>query len=101
MDITAPFVLELGGTLVLEWDGERITLSRRNLRTGLQESRYWRGNLQQLQLLCDRCSIEIFINQGEGVMTCSYFPSGQPHAIFKGNAELCLQHWLLSSPMLE
>ncbi|AJJ61384.1 sucrose-6-phosphate hydrolase [Yersinia aldovae] len=101
VDITAPFVLELGGTLVLEWDGERITLSRRNLRTGLQESRYWRGNLQQLQLLCDRCSIEIFINQGEGVMTCSYFPSGQPHAIFKGNAELCLQHWLLSSPMLE
>ena len=101
VDVSAPFILGLGDEMMLVWDGERITLSRRNLRTGLQEFRYWRGQLQQLQLLCDSCSIEIFINQGEAVMTTCYFPTEDPIAIFNGNAELRLQHWLLSSPMLE
>ncbi|EKN4031808.1 glycoside hydrolase family 32 protein [Yersinia enterocolitica] len=99
--VSAPFTLELGNTLLLEWDGARLILSRNNLRTGLREFRYWRGQLQQLQLLCDRCSIEIFINQGEAVMTSSYFPPVPPQAIFAGSAELRVQHWLLSSPMLE
>ncbi|MCW8110554.1 glycoside hydrolase family 32 protein [Yersinia intermedia] len=101
VDVSAPFILGLGDEMMLVWDGERITLSRRNLRTGLQEFRYWRGQLQQLQLLCDSCSIEIFINQGEAVMTTCYFPTEDPIAIFNGNAELRLQHWLLPSPMLE
>lgn len=101
IDVSVPFTLELGHKLMLEWDGARITLSRNNLRTGLREFRYWRGQLHQLQLLCDRCSIEIFINQGEAVMTSSYFPAEPAQAIFNGSAELCLQHWLLSSPMLE
>ncbi|MFV8765902.1 GH32 C-terminal domain-containing protein, partial [Yersinia enterocolitica] len=101
IDVSAPFTLELGNTLLLEWDGARLIFSRNNLRTGLREFRYWRGQLQQLQLLCDRCSIEIFINQGEAVMTSSYFPPVPPQAIFAGSAELRVQHWLLSSPMLE
>nr|WP_261371746.1 GH32 C-terminal domain-containing protein [Yersinia aleksiciae] len=51
----------------------------------------WRGR-GQLQRLCDRCSIEIFINQGGGVMTSCNFPTEEPIVIFNGNAELCVRH---------
>nr|WP_261371677.1 GH32 C-terminal domain-containing protein [Yersinia aleksiciae] len=40
----------------------------------------------------DRCSIEIFINQGGGVMTSCNFPTEEPIVIFNGNTELCVRH---------
>lgn len=101
LEISGEFTLQLADAMTLEWDGERLTLSRKNLRTCEREFRYWRGSVQQLQLLFDRCSVEIFINNGEGVMTSSYFPQPEPLAIFSGNGELRLRHWLLLSPMLE
>lgn len=68
----------------LEWDGQRLTLSRPALKDGSLESRYWRGELSALTLLFDRSSLEIFINDGEAVMSGRYFPKGQGAAARPG-----------------
>ncbi len=78
-----------------------MTLSRRNRRTGEPEHRYWRGDLSQLQILCDRSSIEIFINDGEAVMSARYFPESEATMTFSGSGRLTLQHWLLAPCVIE
>lgn len=61
-----------------------LRLSRRNLRSGQQEDRYWLGALRQLHIFCDRSSIEIFINDGEAVMSARYFPADAPRLRLEG-----------------
>ncbi|KAA8999297.1 sucrose-6-phosphate hydrolase [Affinibrenneria salicis] len=95
------FNITFADALTLDWDGERLTLSRRNLRTGEAEHRYWRGALQQLQILCDSSSIEVFINDGQAVMSSRYFPSGEPVAVLSGVGQLMLRHWLLDACVIE
>ncbi|MGE6470778.1 GH32 C-terminal domain-containing protein, partial [Serratia proteamaculans] len=90
-----------GGAMMLAWDGNLLQLTRNNLRSGQPEYRYWRGNLNQLQLLFDRSSVEIFINHGEAVMSARYFPGPQPLLHLSGKAPLALQHWSLTPCMLE
>lgn len=99
-----PFCLTLGDSLWLEWDGQRLILSRPSLKDGHLEYRYWRGALQHLQLLCDRSSVEIFINHGQAVMSSRYFPASTATAITlagRGSTELVLQHWPLSACVIE
>ncbi|HHB1426393.1 TPA: sucrose-6-phosphate hydrolase [Serratia odorifera] len=96
-----PFSARFGDGMQLSWDGERLCLSRHNLRSGEPEQRYWRGELQQLQLLFDRSSVEIFINQGEAVMSSRYFPCRSPRLFLSGDAPLALQHWPLNAVMIE
>ncbi|MFC3394155.1 glycoside hydrolase family 32 protein [Brenneria rubrifaciens] len=95
------FQLDFSSLLVLCWDGECLKLSRRNLRTGEPEHRYWCGELNQLQILCDRSSIEIFINEGAAVMSTRYFPEHDATLSFRGPGRLTLQHWLLASCMIK
>ncbi|MHA7848508.1 sucrose-6-phosphate hydrolase [Serratia sp. D1N4] len=95
------FTAHFGDAMTLEWDTERLRLTRRNLRSGEAEHRYWRGNLQQLQILFDRSSVEIFINQGRAVMSSRYFPSPHPCLQLSGEAIVVLDHWLLTPCMLE
>ncbi|WP_409309138.1 glycoside hydrolase family 32 protein [Pectobacterium sp. B1J-3] len=99
--VQGEFQFSLASQLVLCWDGERVTLSRRNRRTGEPVHRYWRGDLSQLQILCDRSSIEIFINDGEAVMSARYFPENEAIMTFSGSGRLTLQHWLLASCVIE
>ncbi|KHN50083.1 glycoside hydrolase family 32 protein [Pectobacterium fontis] len=99
--VQGEFQCSLASQLVLCWDGERVTLSRHNRRTGEPEHRYWRGDLHQLQILCDRSSIEIFINEGEAVLSARYFPESEPIMTFSGSGRLMLQHWLLASCVIE
>ncbi|MBJ7222412.1 MULTISPECIES: glycoside hydrolase family 32 protein [unclassified Brenneria] len=101
LSIHGEFQLTIASLLVLCWDGERLTLSRRNLRTGESEHRYWRGDLYHLQILCDRSSIEIFINEGAAVMSTRYFPEGDATLSFSGSGRLTLQHWLLAPCVIE
>lgn len=96
-----PFNARFGDAMQLAWDGTRLRLSRSNLRSGTTEHRYWRGELQQLQLLFDRSSVEIFINQGEAVMSSRYFPRLSPQLGLSGETPLALQYWPLQSVMLE
>jgi len=95
------FTAHFDDAMTLEWDTERLRLTRRNLRSGEAEHRYWRGNLQQLQILFDRSSVEIFINQGRAVMSSRYFPSPHPCLQLSGEAIVMLDHWLLAPCMLE
>ena len=96
-----PFGAHLGGALTLQWDGERLTLSRCNLRSGEREHRYWRGELRELRLLCDHSSVEIFINQGEAVMSSRYFPAQPAHIRFTGQESIALRYWSLSDCVIE
>lgn len=98
---TGPFALTLGNALSLDWDGSRLTLSRRNLRTGQVEQRFWRGELEQLQLLLDSSSAEIFINQGAAVMSSRYFPSEEPLIRWQGVSSLALRYWSLAPCVVE
>nr|WP_113865322.1 sucrose-6-phosphate hydrolase [Brenneria salicis]NMN93086.1 beta-fructofuranosidase [Brenneria salicis ATCC 15712 = DSM 30166]RBP65166.1 beta-fructofuranosidase [Brenneria salicis ATCC 15712 = DSM 30166]RLM31672.1 glycosyl hydrolase family 32 [Brenneria salicis ATCC 15712 = DSM 30166] len=99
--VQGEFQLDVASLLVLCWDGERLTLSRRNLRTGEPEHRYWRGELNQLQILCDHSCIEIFINDGAAAMSARYFPDNNAMLSFSGPGRLALQHWLLASCVIE
>ena len=98
---SGPFCLSLRDALTLTWDGERLTLSRRNLRTGELEQRFWRGQLQTLRLLCDHSSVELFINEGEAVMSARYFPQSQACFSLMGHAEVTLQYWPLARCVVE
>jgi beta-fructofuranosidase len=96
-----PFRMTLTDALILDWDGERLRLSRPNVRTGILEHRYWHGDLSQLQLLSDHSSLEIFINEGEAVMSARYFPQGGVSFDFTGPSQLTLEHWPLALPVVE
>ena len=71
------------------------------MRTAELEHRYWRGNLTELQILCDHSSVEIFINGGAAVMSARYFPQHKLSFDFTGDAQLNLQHWPLAMPVIE
>ena len=85
----------------LECDEEGLTLSRVNLRSGEEEKRYWRGRVNHVQMLCDRSSVEIFINQGEGVMSGRYFPQSTPTLSWQGKGPLKVDYWQLESAMID
>lgn len=89
-----------GETLTLACDEQGIRLTRRNLRSGEPEHRYWSGSVSHLQILCDRSSIEIFINDGEGVMSARYFPQATLIAVWQGEASLSLDYWQLRPCMV-
>lgn len=95
------FIAHFGQAMTLEWDGELLRLTRANLYSGEPEQRYWRGKLQQLQILFDRSSVEVFINQGQAVMSSRYFPATPPQLRLTGEALITLDHWLLAPCMLE
>ncbi|SKC18000.1 beta-fructofuranosidase [Kosakonia radicincitans] len=93
--------LNFADTLILEWRGDELRLARRSLQTGEWLYRYWRGSAQKLQILCDRSSVEIFINEGEGVMSSRYFPTHPAQLTLRGGAEVQAHYWSLRSCMVE
>ena len=102
VEVSQPFTLTLRDEASMSWDGECLMLTRRNWRTGEQESRYWFGSLTSLQLLLDSSSLEVFINGGEACMTARYFPSPEKRTLqFHGTGTVSIHHWLLSACMIE
>ncbi len=95
------FRASFGDELDLNVDPQGLTLERRNLRTGELEARHWSGEVRTLQLLCDRSSVEIFINDGEAVLSSRYFPDAQPRLRFSGSAQISLSHWRLRQCVIE
>lgn len=74
---------------------------RRNLKTQQWESILWSGQVDSLQLLRDSSSIEVFINQGEGVSTSRFFGHGlgadqQYGFSIQSEQELSATHWMLN-----
>ncbi|MFU2318876.1 GH32 C-terminal domain-containing protein [Rahnella sp. PCH160] len=101
IETAQPFSAGFGGDLLLRWDGECLHLTRKNRRTGLPEVRVWHGQLRKLNVLCDSSSLEIFINDGEAVMTSRYFPVLPALVNFGGDQQITLRHWLFADCVLE
>ncbi|HAV2022694.1 TPA: sucrose-6-phosphate hydrolase [Citrobacter koseri] len=93
--------LSFSETLILEWHKDELRLARRSLENGEWLYRYWQGDAQKLQILCDHSSIEIFINDGEGVMSSRYFPVHPARLTLTGDAELRVHYWSLHPCMVE
>ena len=93
--------LNFGDTLILHWHKNQLRLDRRSLENGEWLSRYWPAEASTLQILCDHSSVEIFINEGAGVMSSRYFPSHPAQLTFGGSGELRVQYWSLRPCMVE
>lgn len=93
--------LNFADTLHLEWHEEELRLARRSLESGEWQYRYWRGAVSQLQILCDHSSVEIFINEGEGVMSSRYFPAKAAQLTLIGDAEVQARYWSLRHSVIE
>lgn len=93
--------LNFADTLLVEWRRDALRLARRSLQTGEWLYRYWQGDAHKLQILCDSSSVEIFINEGEGVMSSRYFPTQPAQLTFSGSAELRARYWSLRPCMVE
>ncbi|QGY32668.1 sucrose-6-phosphate hydrolase [Pantoea cypripedii] len=93
--------LNFADTLIVEWHQDELRLARRSLETGEWLYRYWQGTASRLQILCDHSSVEIFINDGEGVMSSRYFPAQPARLILSGSADLQARYWSLRHCMVE
>lgn len=93
--------LNFAQTLILEWSVDELRLARRSLDTGEWLYRYWRGAVTHLHILCDHSSIEIFINNGEGVMSSRYFPAHPAQLTLTGSPEVDVHYWSLRQCMIE
>ncbi|EHI3122980.1 sucrose-6-phosphate hydrolase [Salmonella enterica] len=87
--------------LILTWYKDELSLARRSLNTGEWLYRYWCGCAKKLQILCDHSSIEIFINDGEGVMSSRYFPEHPAKLTLCGDTEVHAYYWSLRPCMVE
>ncbi len=54
-----------------------------------------------LRIFIDRSSVEIFINDGEGVMSSRFFPGYPGQLIFSGATPVAFCRWLLRPCMVE
>ena len=93
--------VDFGGTLRLTVDDQGLRLERASLKTGETLTRYWLGDVRHLRVLCDRSSVEIFINHGEGVMSSRYFPDHPARVRFEGASDITLRYWSLRACMIE
>ncbi|MEB3768367.1 sucrose-6-phosphate hydrolase [Acinetobacter sp. MD2] len=100
IQVNGNFQICIANTLWLQCDTQGITLTRQSLSRDENEVRYWDGKVEQLQILLDHSSVEIFINQGLGVMTSRYFPKNTPQLIFSGDANLEVDYWQLNAMSL-
>ena len=93
--------VDFAGALRLIMDDAGIRLERASLETGETLTRYWQGTVHHLRVLCDRSSVEIFINHGEGVMSSRYFPDHPAQVRFEGASDITLRYWSLRGCMVE
>lgn len=96
-----PVMLNFADTLILTWQSDGLRLARLSRITGAWQYRYWPGDVRELHILCDRSSVEIFINGGEGVMSSRYFPAHPATLTLSGGTNLQARYWSLRSCMVE
>lgn len=97
----APVKVNFANTLWLNMDEQGIRLERKSLQHDEMLTRYWDGKVTSLRVLCDSSSIEIFINEGEGVMSSRYFPGNPAQVRFEGASAITLRYWSLRASMIE
>ena len=97
----APVKVNFANTLWLNLDEKGIRLERKSLQHDEILTRYWDGKVTSLRVLCDSSSVEIFINEGEGVMSSRYFPGNPAQVRFEGASAITLRYWSLRASMIE
>ncbi|WFC15330.1 glycoside hydrolase family 32 protein [Aeromonas salmonicida] len=104
LTLTGAGSLWLGTVAELVWQKGRIGLRRQNWQSGEWEERSapWLGG--PLTLLCDRSSLECFVDDGRQTLSARYFPGEKPQ-LSAGDAgeggKICLNHWPLSACLVQ
>ncbi|KTA77540.1 glycoside hydrolase family 32 protein [Aeromonas salmonicida] len=104
LTLTGAGSLWLGTVAELMWQKGRIGLRRQNWQSGEWEERSapWLGG--PLTLLCDRSSLECFVDDGRQTLSARYFPGEKPQ-LSAGDAgeggKICLNHWPLSACLVQ
>ncbi|EMY3601517.1 sucrose-6-phosphate hydrolase [Klebsiella aerogenes] len=93
--------LDFAGALQLSLDRRGVRLARRSLVADTVDYRYWRGTAHKLQILIDRSSVEIFINDGVGVMSSRFFADYPGKLVFRGATPGAFCCWPLRPCMVE
>ncbi|AOV96837.1 glycosyl hydrolase family 32 [Edwardsiella hoshinae] len=101
LSTTGPIGIDFAGVMWLELEDNVIRLIRRSLADNTEQIRYWHGAVHALHILCDHSSVEIFINDGEGVMSSRYFPPSSARLTITGSADIALRYWSLRSCMVK
>ncbi|WP_336757696.1 sucrose-6-phosphate hydrolase [Aeromonas hydrophila] len=96
--------LWFGAVAELCWQPGRLVLRRLNWQSGAWEERYcpWQGG--GITVLCDRSSLECFVDGGRHTLSARYFPGpgpqlapGKPVA----GGKICLDHWPLAACLVQ
>ncbi|MFM1648138.1 glycoside hydrolase family 32 protein [Aeromonas salmonicida] len=104
LTLTGAGSLWLGTVAELVWQKGSIGLRRQNWQSGEWEERsaLWLGG--PLTLLCDRSSLECFVDDGRQTLSARYFPGEKPQ-LSAGDAgeggKICLNHWPLSACLVQ
>lgn len=93
--------LDFAGALQLSLDSRGVRLARRSLVADTVDYRYWRGAAHKLQILIDRSSVEIFINDGAGAMSSRFFADYPGKLVFGGATPVAFCCWPLRPCMVE
>lgn len=91
---TEAFHLKLRQDTELSYDGEVLTLQHGKSGYGRRKRMTPIGTISQLQLFVDTSSMEIFVNDGEFVLTTRVYPEEEQDTIaFKTEAQGKITYW--------
>lgn len=97
LEESSPFSLSLRQDTVLSYDGEVLVLQHGKSGYGRRRRMTEASKVQQLHLFMDTSSIEIFVNNGEFVLTTRVYPEeGQDKISLETNASGTVTYWDLA-----
>lgn len=100
LEVSTLFSIYFSDTMELSINNHQAILKRRSFKNGEWKYRYWSHSVKKLQILVDSSSVEIFFNEGEGVMSSRFFPSEKMTITFSGKNNVSLTAWQLSDSIV-
>ncbi len=96
--------LRFGAVVELVWQPGRLVLRRQNWQSGEWEERSapWLGG--KITVLCDRSSLECFVDGGRQSLSTRYFPGENPVLSARcgdDGSKICLDHWPLATCLVQ
>ncbi|WP_108651020.1 glycoside hydrolase family 32 protein [Dongshaea marina] len=91
------FFLEIRGQLRIHYQEGRLVLERKHWLDERWQTRSWLGDVERLELFFDHSTLEIFINQGEAVMSSRFYARENPAELIVQQGTPGLSYWPLKS----
>lgn len=89
-----PLKIQFSQDVTLNFDGKTFTLELGDSGFGRSKRTIELSELTKIQLFLDTSSLEIFLNDGEHVLTTRLYPMSQPEMIqFSGNTPIQVNKW--------